>query len=102
MKAISLVQTSNKDVNQLQQNISQSVNPIVGNPITQGLFLSTVSLKIGANTINHNLGYPMTGYLIVSLSIASSFSDNLITVPNPQTSFILNSSAATKANIYVF
>ena len=102
MKGIALVQTTNKDVNQLQQNITQSVNPLVANPMTQGNLITGQVLKAGQNTINHSLGYPMTGYLIVALSAASNFYDNLNKVPNPATSFLLYSSQACTVNIYCF
>jgi len=102
MKAIALVQTKDKDLNQLQQNISQSVNPLISNPITQGNYVMNQSLAIGPNTINHGLGYGMTGYSVISTNAASQFSDNLIAVPNPQKSFILTSSAVCQVNLYCF
>lgn len=102
MKAIALVQTTNKDVNQLQQNISQSVNPLIQNPITQGTLLKSQVLKVGTNVINHGLGYSLTGYLIVAANGAYGVHDNVIGNSDLTTSFNLISTTAVTVNIYCF
>lgn len=102
MKAIALVQTQNSDINQLQQNIGQSVNPLIGNPVTSGNLVKGISLNVGNNLINHGLGYAITGYFIASSTGISVFADNIQNNPSPAQSFTLYSSVATTANIYCF
>ena len=102
MKAIALVQTTDKDLNQAQQNIKQSVDPLIANPLTQGNLLKSQVLKVGNNIINHGLGVAITGYMIIGANAAYSVYDNIIGNANLTTSFTLISSTAVTCNIYCF
>lgn len=103
-QAISLVQTTDRTINQLQQNISQAVNPVLNNPLANGgLILTKQSLSAGSNTLNHGLGYALTGWFPVRFhgSWAQLF-DTQDTNATPTKTLILNASAAVVADIYCF
>jgi len=98
----SLVQTTDRNINQLQQNILQALRPIIQNPIANGSVLVGQSLVVGNNTINHGLGRALQGWIVVGISGASTIYDNQATNKNTNLTLILNSSAAVVVNIYVF
>lgn len=102
MKDIALVQTDNKDVNQAQQNIKQSISPLISNPANSGHMVKGQKLVAGANTINHGLGHTITGYYIASTSAPISYSDNIQGGGNLSQSFVLTVNVAATANIYCF
>ena len=64
MISIALVQTTDRNVNQLQSNIKQALQPLLINPLLVGITLSNVSLASGANTIIHKLGRTMQGWMV--------------------------------------
>jgi|WetSurMetagenome_2_1015567.scaffolds.fasta_scaffold164270_3 hypothetical protein len=102
MKAIALVQTNDRTINQLQQNFKQSIDPIIQNPLTQGNLINGVVLKIGNNTINHGLNAVLQGWMIVGINGVASIYDNQATNTNASSTLILNSSAAVTINLYCF
>lgn len=102
MQSIALVQTSDKDINQLQQNISQAVGPLLSNPFTNGNILDAQTLKIGQNLINHGLGYAITGYVVVGANAQYAVYDDIQSNSNLTNSFNLFSTTAVTVNIYVF
>lgn len=102
MKAISLVQTPDRTINQLQQNISQSVNPIINNPLVDGNILLSQNLISGTNVLNHGLGRPLQGWSIIGINGAAQIYDAQSTNPNPQATLILISNAAVTINLYCF
>lgn len=102
MKAFPLVQTDDKDVNQLQQNVSQTLNPILRNPINFGNIVESQSLAVGANTINHGLGRPLQGWLIVRKKASANIYDDQDNNANADKTLVLISDAAVVVNIYCF
>ncbi len=101
-RSFQLVQTSDRNVNQLQQSIAQAVNPLLQNPVTQGNLINGVSLVVGSNTINHGLNAALQGWIIVGINGIASVYDAQATNPSPGKTLILISSAAVTVNLYVF
>lgn len=81
---------------------SQQLNPLLSSPLADASLLSGVVLQSGKNTINHKLGQPLQGYLVVLNSAAATFYDGQSSNPSPQTTLILNASAATTVSLLVF
>ena len=96
---IAQVQTSNKDVNQLQKNISQAVAPLTANPVNTGIIVQNVALAIGDNTVETKLGRKIQGWQIARQ--IGPFSQITETSENFDI-LVLHSSAATTVNLYVF
>lgn len=79
-----------------------TINPLLGNPLVQGLVLENVLLKTGANTIPHLLGRKLVGYLIILNSAAVTFYDSQRTNQRPDLNLILNASGPSTVSLYVF
>lgn len=79
-----------------------SINPVLANPVVGGNLLQGVTLKTGANTVNHGLGVKLQGYIIVLNSANVTFYDSQATNQRPDLTLILNASGATTVSIYVF
>lgn len=100
--SIAKVQTTDRLVNQLQNNIIDSLKPLTSNAQNQGSILTNVALVIGVNSISHGLGEPLTGWTIIRQRSAGSVYDMQDSNPTPQTTLVLVASVAVNVNIYVF
>ncbi len=100
--AITRVQTQDRTINQLQNNIINSVNPILGNAITNGTILSGIKLTSGSNTINHTLGRNLQGWIVIRQRASATIYDLQDTNPRPSLTLILHSSGSVVVDLYVF
>lgn len=97
------VQTNNREVNQLQQNIIASVNGLVDVPINQGNLVQSVALK-AANTvfINHGLGRNLIGWFPVRVRAQATIWDAQDSNANASLTLALKTSADVTADIFCF
>jgi hypothetical protein len=103
MARIQLVQTQDKDINQLQRNIAKVVEPVASNPLVNGLILQDVPLVSGDNVINHKLGRTLQGWVIVRKHGNSTTTyDKQDTNATPNRTLVLSSTGTTTVDIYVF
>lgn len=65
-------QTDDKNFQLLQTSWSAELNPLLSNPLSNGIFLSNVLLINGSNTINHLLGRKMQGWFITDQNASAS------------------------------
>lgn len=102
--SISLVQTQSREVNQLQQNISQAVNPLLKNQLVNGgSILTSVALPTGNTTLQTGLGRALQGWFIIRYHGGwAQIYDNQDTNQNASQTLILNASAPVTVDIYVF
>lgn len=99
MNALPLVQTTDRNVNQLQQNIKQVIGPIISNPITSGALLTDISIVSGTNVINHGLGRMMQGWIISDVnSVVTLFRSQ----PLNDKTLTLTSNGTSTISLYVF
>lgn len=113
------VQTTDRNINQLQQNIFQRFDQITINPIINGLIVSqnlnggttTQFTVLSANNpteVSHNLGRRLIGWLIIGNGAQSYVWDSQAsnTQANghsgPDKTLLLNVSADTILTIYAF
>lgn len=96
------VQTTDRIVNQLQDNIANFIEPIASNVLLPGIILKSVALAASSNTIQHKLGRLLQGWFIVRQRASASIYDTQDTNPTPTTTLILTSSAVVTVDIYVF
>ncbi len=87
----------------LQANIKEILDPISANPILAGHFINNVALVTGAqNKISHGLGRNIVGYIVTNQT-ALAF---IYAVPGeqslPNRTLVLEASADTTVNLYVF
>jgi len=82
-----------------QTRWAQELNPVLANPILQGLQLTNVKLVSGTNVINHLLGQTQQGWFLTDINGAAtvyrSAAFNNLTLT-------LTSSAACTVNLWVY
>ena len=129
MARIPKVQTTDRNVNQLQLNIAQVLQPIADNALVNGVFITTpataaapsttlLSLASGANIVSHGLGRVPQGWIVTRVQYpgASVHETEIVSQYSPPSSaplgtptaalteafLYLTSSAAVTVQIYVF
>lgn len=104
------VQTKEREINQLQFNILQSVDKLTANPISDGIIIEDIALTSAANPneVNHNLGRELSGWLVIRNRAQSYLWDsqdsNTVAAgyKGPDNTLLLNTSANTNIDLYVF
>lgn len=102
--AIAKVQTVDRNINQLQSNISQATQAVLNNPLANGgALLTSVPLKVGANVVSHKLGRKLQGWFIVRMRGAfSQIFDTQDSNGDGVRTLLLNSSVAVTVDLFVF
>jgi hypothetical protein len=95
-------QSSLPILNQLQTKWQSILNPLLGNPLTQGIILNKIVLSSGSNTINHTLGRALVGWSIIRQRASASVYDNQDSNQMPTLTLILISSADVTVDLEVF
>lgn len=98
MKNLAIFQTQNKDMLLLQTSWSASINPVLKNPIANGILIETPLIN-GSNIINHRLGRKPQGYIIVDQDALASF---FRSAPFSELTLALDSSANVTVRLYIF
>jgi hypothetical protein len=98
MKNLAIFQTQNKDMLLLQTSWSASLNPVLKNPIANGILIETPLIS-GSNIINHRLGRKPQGYIVVDQDASATF---FRSAPFNELTLALNSSANVDVSLYVF
>jgi hypothetical protein len=103
IKSLPIQQTGNQNDALRSSALQQSLGPVLKNPFMSGLLLSKVTLVSGTNTIKHGLGRAIQGWIPVRVrSSAASIYDTQDSNTSPNTTLILNASAAVTIDLYVF
>lgn len=99
--ALPLFQTQIRELSLLQTKWKGELDPKLANPISNGIFLNSIALISGDNTINHLLSRNLQGYIITSMSGAFA---QIYSVPSqmPDKTLILNANGPTTVTLYVF
>lgn len=100
--SLPIYQTANKDVSLLQTTWATQLNPLLGNPLVNGVLLHGVKLANGTTIINHTLGRKLTGWMLVGINAAATVFDNQASNQQPQLTLSLTSNAVATCNIWVF
>lgn len=87
----------------LQTGWSQQLNPVVANPILNGLQLQQISLVNGDTVINHKLNRPLRGWFLTRLrSPGANIYDKQDSNLTPIVTLVLHSSAAVIVDLWVY
>lgn len=66
VKRFKKIKAKESEVNQIQQNIEEVVNPIINAQIVDGVLIRNLKLcALEANLITHKLGRPALGWIVV-------------------------------------
>ncbi len=88
-------------IEQLQNKWAAILDPVITNPICNGIQLTDIKLSTGVNTIDHKLGRKINGYIITSMyDVAASIFRQASQMP--EKTIVLNSSAGTTIDLYVY
>lgn len=79
-----------------------TLNPVIGNPLVNGLVLSNIPLVSGTNVINHKLGRNLQGYIVILKSANVDIYDSQQTNQMPDLTLRLISSGTATISLYVF
>lgn len=96
------MQTENREVNQLQNNIGLAVDPVLQNKIVDGSLVQNVVLATGSNVVNHLLGRNLIGWIITRRNGVATVYDTQSTNPIPNKTLLLTASAGLTVDIYCF
>lgn len=86
----------------LQTAWADKLDPIIDNPLSQGVLLPALSLRSGSNIINHKLGKELQGWLIVRQNASATFYDTQASNSLPGLTLTLVASAPVTVSLYVF
>jgi hypothetical protein len=96
------VQTQDRELNQVQQNLVRSLTPLLSLSLLNGVILSGIVLASGDNTVSHTLGRTLTGWFLVRKRGTAVIYDKQDTNSLPELTLVLNASAGETVDIYVF
>jgi hypothetical protein len=102
MPKIQHIQTSDRVLNMIQDNISNILDPYSSKEILQGQFLTGITLVSGTNTVSHKLARKLIGWFVVRQRASAIIHDNQDTQTRPDLFLTLVASAAVTVDLYVF
>lgn len=95
-------QSDDPVISKLQDAIVPPLNKLLQNPVSSAVLLRSVSLKAGANVVNHGLDKRLQGWSVVRLRAAAVIYDTQDANPFPTKTLFLNSSVAVIVDLLVF
>lgn len=101
-QSIPIVQTTDRNINQLQQNIIPVIKQICQNQILQGQILTNQSLIAGSNTIVHGLNRVLQGWICVRVRASATIFDTQNSNPSPSSTLLLTTDNPVVVDILVF
>lgn len=92
----------NKNMSMMQTTWASQLNPLLSNPLSNGLVLQNLQLITGSNVVNHLLGRKLQGWVIIRQRGPATFYDTQDGNTMPNLTLYLTSSAAVSVDLYVF
>jgi len=100
--ALPIFSSEMREMTQMQTQWAQSINPVLDLPINNGTILTSITLAVGSNTVNHLLGRKLRGWFIVRQRSAATVYDTQDSNTTPKLTLLLTSSAIVVVDIFVF
>lgn len=101
--SLPIFHTEDQDMALLQTKWASQLNPLLSNPISNGILLKSVILATGANVVNHKLGRKPQGWIITRYNGGTAnLYDTQDNNQTPALTLNLTSSSAVSVDIYVF
>jgi len=89
LNAFRKIRVKDKDLEQVQSNIANTIAPVLRSLIVDGVLVKDIELVNGVNRVNHTLGRPLEGWIIVDRNSAATV---FKTVPTAASNTITDSS----------
>lgn len=83
----------------MQNTWASALDPLLSNPLSNGIFLKNISLANGVTVINHLLSRQMQGWFITDINAAATIYRSQ---PLNAKTLTLTSNAVAIVNLYVF
>jgi hypothetical protein len=100
--SIPRVQSQDREINQLQNNIINGLAPVISLPFVGGVILSGVQLTAGQTTVQHGLNRNLIGWIVIGQNAQASVWDSQDSNKTPNQTLVLNASAQVTVNLFVF
>lgn len=94
--------TKDQDLNSVQDNLINVLNPVFNTPILNGTLLQNVSLVVGQNTIEHRLGRKLVGWMVTRQRSFAEIYDNQDANPLPTRTLFIVTGNDVIVDLYVF
>lgn len=94
--------TQNIELNRLQDNIADGFGPVLTADILDFNIVKSQVLKVGDNVVNHKLGRPPVGWIIIRKRGPGNFYDKQDSNVTPASNIVINSDSAVTVDIYFF
>lgn len=102
MPKLQRIQTGDRVLNMIQDNVSNILDPYSSKEILQGQILQNVDLASGSNNVAHKLGRKPIGWFLVRRRSTAVIYDTQDTNPDSALFLRLVASAETTVDLYVF
>jgi hypothetical protein len=102
MPKLQRIQTADRVINMIQDNISNIIDPLSSKELLQGQILTKIALTTGTNNIAHKLDRRLLGWFIVRQRASATVYDTQDTNPSPDIFLRLVASANVTVDLYVF
>jgi hypothetical protein len=99
---IKRLNTNDRIINQIQDNISDVVDHFGEQDLVYGQRLENVVLVTGSNNVPHKLSRKLLGWFVIRQRGAASIYDLQDSNPNPATFLRLQASAGVTVDLFVF
>lgn len=101
MAVLKRINTEDKNLNQVQENVDKVLDGINSNPLLGGRIRENISLSTGvAHQLEHGLNRKPIGYFIIKKNAEADVWDTVSSMPAK--TIILTSSANVVISIYIF
>jgi hypothetical protein len=99
---IKRLNTNDRIINQIQDNISDVVDHFGEQDLIYGERLENIALVTGSNNVPHKLSRKLLGWFVIRQRSAASIYDLQDSNPNPATFLRLQASANVTVDLFVF
>lgn len=98
-----IFQTKDQTLSLLQTKWASLLNPGLASPLLNGRIIASIALTSGDNTVDHGLGRPLVGWLVIrQYSAYAGLYDKQTTNISPELTLVLNAAGNTTVDLYVF
>lgn len=102
MAKLQRINTQDRIINMIQDNVATIIEPISNVPLNSGLILTNVALATGSNNVAHKLERKPLGWFIIRQRSAGTVYDTQDSNPNPSVFLRLQASANINVDLFVF
>jgi hypothetical protein len=101
--SLPIFNTSVRELSMMQTAWAQSINPVLSQALLKGNTLNNVVLSVGDNVIDHKLGRPLQGWIVIRMQDGfTQLYDKQNSNQMKDKTLVLNSSGIGRVDLIVF